>query len=373
MKVLHFFKTYYPDSYGGIENSIFQLAQNGIEHGVKSEVLSLSPNGCTRNEVIDNHLAHRSNLSFYLASTGFSYSVFSDFRELAGKADLVHYHFPWPFMDIVHFANRIKKPTVVTYHSDIVKQRYLYHLYKPLMYSFLKSVDQIVATSSNYLKTSHVLKNIKNKVNVIPLGINDHAATPCQNTLKLKWQRAIASPFFLFIGSFRYYKGLHILLEAMKGVDLPVVLVGIGALEKELKKQVQRLNLRNTHFLGTLPDQDKCALLELCLGVVFPSHLRSEAFGITLVEGAMYGKPLISSEIGTGTTYINIDNETGLVVPPSNPAALREAMLTLWNNPQFASQLGTNARARYEQLFTVDKMVRRYAELYRSLISDHNK
>ncbi len=104
----------------------------------------------------------------------------------------------------------------------------------------------------------------------------------------------------------------------MKGVDLPVVLVGIGALEKELKKQVQRLNLRNTHFLGTLPDQDKCALLELCLGVVFPSHLRSEAFGITLVEGAMYGKPLISSEIGTGTTYINIDNETGLVAPPQS-------------------------------------------------------
>ncbi len=369
MKVLHFFKTYYPDSYGGIENLIFQLASNGDKQGIQSEVLSLSSNGGARNERIENHLAHRSKLDFYLASTGFSYSVFNDFRELADNADIIHYHFPWPFMDVVHFFNRIKKPTVVTYHSDIVKQKYLYYLYKPLMYLFLKSVDRVVATSSNYLKTSCVLKNIKKKVDVIPLGINDHAAAPAPTLLKLKWQQTIPSPFFLFIGSFRYYKGLHILLESMKGVDLPVVLVGIGKLEKELKRQAHRLDLRNIYFLGALSDEDKCALLELCLGVVFPSHLRSEAFGITLVEGAMYGKPLISSEIGTGTTYINIDNETGLVVPPSNSTALKAAMLTLWNNPQLATHLGTNARARYEQFFTVDKMVRGYAELYKSVLA----
>ena len=72
-------------------------------------------------------------------------------------------------------------------------------------------------------------------------------------------------------------------------------------------------------------------MFELCFAVLFPSHLRSEAFGISLLEGAMYGKPLISSEIGTGTTYINIDKETGLVVPPSDPIALREAMDFLWN------------------------------------------
>ena len=368
MNVLHFFKTYYPDSYGGVENLIFQLAQNGFKQGVQSEVLSLSSKGGARNERIDNHLVHRSNLSFYLASTGFSHSVFSDFREIADNADIIHYHFPWPFMDVVHFVNRIKKPTVVTYHSDIVKQKYLYYFYKPLMYLFLKSVDRVVATSSNYLNSSCVLKKIKKKVDVIPVGINDHAANPAPNLLKLKWKEIIPPPFFLFIGSFRYYKGLHILLESMKGVDLPVVLVGIGGLEKELKLQAQRLKLRNIHFLGALNDEDKCALLELCLAVVFPSHLRSEAFGITLVEGAMYSKPLISSEIGTGTTYININNETGLVVPPSNPTTLRAAMLNLWNNPQLAFRLGTNARIRYERLFTVDKMVSRYAELYRSLI-----
>jgi rhamnosyl/mannosyltransferase len=106
----------------------------------------------------------------------------------------------------------------------------------------------------------------------------------------------------------------------------------------------------------------------LCYGVVFPSHLRSEAFGISLLEGAMYGKPMISSEIGTGTTFVNIGNETGLVVPPSDPAALRQAMTYLWNHPEEAAEKGRKAEQRYWDHFTADKMVKAYVDLYKSLV-----
>ncbi len=122
MKVLHFFKTYYPDSMGGIEQVIFQLAEGGQAHGIDSQVLFLSASGRSRARRCENHLTHTAKLDFHVASTGFSVSVFRDFIELAKSADLVHYHFPWPFMDVVHFASRLRKPTVVTYHSDIVKQ-----------------------------------------------------------------------------------------------------------------------------------------------------------------------------------------------------------------------------------------------------------
>lgn len=104
--------------------------------------------------------------------------------------------------------------------------------------------------------------------------------------------------------------------------------------------------------------------------MVFPSHLRSEAFGISLLEGAMYGKPMISSEIGTGTSYINIHGETGLVVPPSQPAAFRQAMRWLWEHPQQAEEMGRNAEARYRQLFTAEEMGRRWSELYRELLEE---
>jgi len=149
--------------------------------------------------------------------------------------------------------------------------------------------------------------------------------------------------------------------------EYPTVLLGTGPIEAELKKQAKKLGLKKIHFLGFLPDEDKVALIKLCQAIVFPSHLRSEAFGISLLEGAMFGKPMISSEIGTGTSYVNINKVTGLVVPPSDPEALSEAMSYLWNNPDVAQEMGQRAEERYRQLFTGDKMASAYADLYRTI------
>ena len=149
--------------------------------------------------------------------------------------------------------------------------------------------------------------------------------------------------------------------------------MGAGPIEQQLKIEVTRLGLERVHFLGFLPDEDKVALLTLCYSVVFPSHLRSEAFGISLLEGAMYGKPLISSEIGTGTTFINIANETGLVVPPSDPIALREAMQYLWQHPEQAAIMGKKAQERYWRLFTAERMVNSYVDLYKELMDESIK
>lgn len=170
----------------------------------------------------------------------------------------------------------------------------------------------------------------------------------------------------------RYYKGLHILLDAAQGTDYPIVIVGAGPIEAELKAQAARLGLRNIFFLGAVPDEDKVALLTLCYGVVFPSHLRSEAFGISLLEGAMYRKPMISSEIGTGTTFINIGDETGLVVPPSDPVALRQAMSYLWEYPEEAANMGRRAEERYWEHFTAEQMVKSYVDLYDDLARHHH-
>jgi rhamnosyl/mannosyltransferase len=167
----------------------------------------------------------------------------------------------------------------------------------------------------------------------------------------------------------RYYKGLHILLEAAKGTNYPVVIMGSGPIEAELKKQAKENGLSNIHILGFLSDEDKAALITICYAVLFPSHLRSEAFGISLLEGAMYGKPLISSEIGTGTCFINFSNETGIVVKPSDPLALRQAMQTLWQSPELAAEMGRKAEQRYWELFTSDKMVASYVDLYRELMN----
>lgn len=367
-KVLHFFKTYYPQTMGGIEQVIFQLAEGSIAHGHQAEVLYLSRHGTARGEPFANHLTHRSRLDLELASTGFSLSALRDFADLARQADLIHYHFPWPYMDVAHFATRVRKPTVVTYHSDIVKQKTLLRLYQPLMHRFLSSVDRIVATSPNYVASSATLQRYRDKVSVIPIGL-DRSTYPEPSADRLaSWRSRLGERFFLFVGALRYYKGLAFLLDALRATPLPVVIVGGGPMEAELKAQAERHRLTNVHFLGGLPDEDKVALLSLCYGLVFPSHLRSEAFGISLLEAAMFGKPLISCEIGTGTTYINIAGETGLVVPPADPAALAQAMRSLWEQPVMAAEMGRRAQERFEALFTAEAMVSSYAGLYRELL-----
>ena len=115
--------------------------------------------------------------------------------------------------------------------------------------------------------------------------------------------------------------------------------------------------------------QEQVALLQLSRALVFPSHLRSEAFGISLLEGAMFGKPMISSEIGTGTSYINNHGETGLVVPPGDAAALRQAMDRLWVDADMAARMGAAAQQRYEQLFTAARMGQRMAEVYQQVMA----
>ena len=315
MRVLHFFKTYLPDSVGGIEQVIFQLCESGAQHGVEGQVLTLSADPTPPVVQLGHHEVHRARLDIQFASTGFSLSVFKQFRELAAEADVVNYHFPWPFMDLVHFASGVNKPSVVTYHSDIIRQKHLLKLYRPLMNRFLASADRIVAASPNYLHTSDVLQQFQDKTRVIPYGLNKAGYPQADNERMDHWRQKLGDKFFLFVGVMRYYKGLHILLDAVKDAPFPVVIVGSGPVEDELKEQARQLGLTNVHFLGAIPEIDKVALLKLCYGLVFPSHLRSEAFGVSLLEGAMYGKPLISSEIGTGTSYINIDQQTGIVVP----------------------------------------------------------
>jgi glycosyltransferase involved in cell wall biosynthesis len=369
MKVLHFYKSALPDTLGGVAQVIDQLARALAPMGVETDVLSLSDQSDLPIDM-NGYTAYRVKKQFSLASTDFSLKVFKSFQRLAQSADIIHYHFPWPLMDVVHFLSKVDKPCVVTYHADIIRQKNLLKLYRPLKYKFLNQMDSIVATSPNYLDSSEILKKYASKVEVIPIGL-DQASYPKPSDERLNhWKSIVGEKFFLFVGVLRYYKGLHILLEALDGANLPVVILGSGPVEKQLKLLARRKQIKNLHFVGALSDQDKCALLTLCLAMIFPSHIRTEAFGISLLEGAMFGKALISSEIGTGTSYINQDGVTGFVVPANDPAALFQAMTRLHDNQSLAHSLGQAARQRFEEVFTANQMAESYLKLYKRLLAN---
>ena len=147
-----------------------------------------------------------------------------------------------------------------------------------------------------------------------------------------------------------------------------MVIAGKGPEEPRLKSLAKDVGADNIIFAGFVSDEEKIALMDLSRAVVFPSHLRSEAFGITLVEGLMCGKPLVSCEIGTGTSFVNHCGETGHVVAPADYLALRDAMNELWLDSLKAELMGRAARRRYEQLFSGELMAGAYQKLYREVL-----
>lgn len=255
----------------------------------------------------------------------------------------------------------------MTYHSDIVRQRWLGRAYAPLMQGMLRGMRAIVATSPPYAQTSPVLADAahRDRVRVIPLGI-DEGSYPQRGDDGVLQRLGLdeREPFFLFIGVLRYYKGLHTLVQAAAQVSAKVVIVGSGPEGEALQAQVRQLGLQNVVFAGQVSDAEKVALLQRCRALVLPSHLRSEAYGMVLVEASIFGKPMVSCEISTGTSFVNLEGETGFVVPPESPEALAHAINTLLGDGALAEKFGRAARRRYEELFSGSALGKGYALLY---------
>ncbi len=367
IKVLHVYKTFLPETVGGGEHGIFQLCKAVKSSGIESKILCLTKN--SKKSIINYNGIEvvRYPQTFSYASCPLSLEALLNFKKESSWADIIHYHYPWPFGDLLSlFA--AKKPSIATYHSDIVKQKTLSYLYYPLEQYFLYRINKITAESPNYATTSKNLRKYKTKLEIIPMGLDSDTYPKSNRSKQDKIKQKYSDNFFLFIGQLRYYKGLHILLEAMKGMDYQLVIIGDGTEGVNLKKQAREQKLDNVHFLGQIDDKQKVDLLNSCLCLVLPSQLRSEAFGIALVEGAMFSKPLISCEIGTGTSYVNKHLESGFVVPPNDPTALKKAMSLLAKNPDLAKEMGKAARKRYENLFTAKVMKEKFINLYKSLL-----
>ena len=363
-KVLHVYKTFFPETMGGVEQVISNICRGVKRHNVESKVLCLAKStGDTL--AINGVTVVRYKYDFTIASNPISMKLLFAFKKEAAWADIIHYHYPWPFGDLLSLLVPKGKKQIVTYHSDIVRQKFLKTLYYPLEQLFLSRMDKIIATSPNYLSLSKNLKKFQNKTVVIPLAIDESSYPQLNNKRYKNIRETHGQKFMLFIGQLRYYKGLHLLIEAMKGLKIRLVIIGDGPEKYKLFSLCKTQNIHNVDFIGGVTEEDKINYLHACYALILPSHLKSEAFGVALLEGAMCGKPLISCQIGTGVEYVNKHLSTGLVVAPS-ANKIKKAILYLINNPKKAYLMGEEARHRFENIFSHNKIFKAWSQLYNS-------
>lgn len=373
LRALHVYRTYFPDPPGGVQEAIRQICQATAPFGVDNTVFTLSPDPEPTEVLRSEARVIRSRSWAAPASCDLGgLDAVRRFSALAREADVVLHHFPWPFADVLHALVHPPAPAVMLYHSDVVRQRWLSTAYAPLMRHTLASMSAIVATSPAYAQTSPVLSSpsLRDKVHVIPLGICEDSSPQTEDAgILRRLGLAEHEPFFFFIGVPRYYKGLHTLITAAQTVQARVVIAGSGPELAELQALVKQLGANNVLFAGRVSDAEKFALLRHCRAFVLPSHLRSEAFGVVLVEASMCGRPMISCEIGTGTTFVNQHEETGLVVPPADAEALARAMNILLQDEGLAARFGRAARSRYAAMFSGPALGKAYSELFRDVLS----
>ena len=369
--VLHVYRTYFPDPPGGLQEAIRQIALATTAQGVSNTIYTLSPQPVPHELQRPEAVVVRRRSWMAPASCDLGGpDAFATYARLARSADVVHLLHPWPFADLMHAAVRPDRPAVMTYISDVVRQRYLGAAYAPLMWRTLRNMRVIVANAPAYARTSPVLshRDVRDKVRVIPLGIDETSYPSVADTGVLaRLGLDDGAPYFLFIGVLRYYKGAEFLVRAAQQLGARIVIAGTGPKGESLRALASELGATNVLFAGQVSDAEKVALLQHCAALVLPSHLRSEAYGMVLVEAAMYGRPMISCEIGTGTSYVNAHGETGLVVAPESVDELRRAMQLLLADSGFATAAGMAARARYERLFSGPALGRAYADLFREL------
>lgn len=367
MKVLQIFKDYFPPVYGGIERHINMLSSGLKQRGIETEALVSNCGLRLVKETINGVAVTKIPQLGRFASAPLNPTFSLWLKRLAADADIIHFHLPNPTAILGYMMSGLNKKVVVTYHSDIVKQMRLFKLYSPFLKTFLSKASAIISTSPNYLCSSKILWEFLSKCIVIPLGIDPSVYTPAdKNSSEIEAFRSrLETPLVIFVGRFRYYKGLHILIEAMRKIPGKLLLVGSGPLEKKIHSQASQSHLdHKVFFLGELCDSHMIKYLQASDILLLPSHLRSEAFGIVQLEAMACEKPVISTELGTGTSYVNKHKITGLVIPPNDVDALVQAVNYLIENKKIREKYGKAGRQIIKKYFSSHTMIDKIVEVY---------
>ncbi|NLL37748.1 MAG: glycosyltransferase [Fretibacterium sp.] len=374
--ILHVTKAYFP-KLGGVETVVRQLAEGASAEGHRVSVLCCGEQSAV--EEINGVTIHRYQPFLNVGSAPLSFRFMLKLWQLMKQHDIIHFHVPNPVGELAFCLSPYKRrvKSLCTYHLDPVRPKSFVRVYKVLLHSFLKCLDVICPTSPNYVRSSDILQQHQKSCLPIPLGAEVSRFTEVSSSALAEAERAVESlkhPRVLFCGRFSYYKGLSYLLEAIAQVpDASLILVGRGEKEAELKEQAAALGLEGRMlFLDHLPDELYPAIYHTADLFVLPSAYRSEAFGIVSLEAMAAGLPLVTTELGTGTSFYNVDGETGFVVPPMDPDALAEAINKLLTDRELASQMGLAARKRVDD-FDLSRMLRSYLDLYEELLSEATK
>jgi len=360
----------YPPWIGGIERHVSDISTELVRRGWR--VTALVCNDCNQlnEESIDGVEVIRMPQLTRIFSQPIVTGYLKRLQEL--KPDVVHVHAPFPLGWGAVNAINDATPLICTWHSDIIRQRFLMPLLAGFQNRFLERCSKIISTSQSLIHNSSDLRNYSDKCTVIPLAISpgdsSHEAEIQEKAEKIK--NKCPKPLFLYVGRLVGYKGVKYLIEAMQSVEGTLLIAGDGALKHNLEQQTHQLDLQSrVRFLGHVSEMDKSALYHAADVFVLPSITANEAFGYVLLESMERGCAVVSTDLPTGVKYVNQHGVSGLVVPPQNAQALANAMNRIVGNEELLQKLSEGAKKRVDELFNFHATVDLIEAVYDKALS----
>jgi rhamnosyl/mannosyltransferase len=367
LKILQVSKLYYP-VIGGVEKVVQRVAE-GLKDKTAMEVLVCQDKGRTSTETINGVKVCKAGSLGRLFSMPLSFSFLRLFHEKMRRKDIIHIHLPFPLADLAVFLFRPKARIVLRWHSDIVRQKWLSFLYRPLTKWLLRRADLILVGTPGHIHGSDFLPAFQSKCRVVPFALDDAILRAGTKSVKQNVSQPKKRPLsVLFVGRLVYYKGCEFLLRAFaqtRGANLTIV--GRGRLEKKLKKLAAQLGIADrVEFLPPLSAARLSRVYADCDIFVLPSVEKTEAFGLVQIEAMAYGKPVINTDLPSGVPYVSLDGISGLTVPPGNAPILARALQKLIDDRALRLKFGRGAY-RLSHVYTVRQMLARLMAVYKEL------
>ena len=265
------------------------------------------------------------------------------------------------------WLSNYKGKVVLHWHSDILKQKTLLKLYRPLQNWLIKRSDIIIGTTPKYLEESPHLKPFEDKKKIaVPIGIR-----PVKYDEKTvgKIKNLYENKKIVFsLGRLVGYKGFEYLIKAANYLpdDYIILIGGSGPLKDELKSLIDSNNLNGkVKLLGRVEDNELPAYYGACDIFVLSSIWKTEAFGIVQIEAMSCGKPVVATNIPeSGVDWVNKDGFSGINVKPEDSKELAKAILDVTKSNETYERFSSQARERFNQLFTLDGMVEKCYNIY---------